>query len=708
MKIIVQPAKGSYRILFYDGRHVRGAGICELSETPKGPRPTRYRLRWGGKKEYRHTPSKDLIGELRQGEVQLTKPDPLFESFLHGFQIQAGNADACRMCLLDERFTPLDDQTSVVFGKAERICMDCARRELRREAAQIGRLGRDAISHLEVLLDQYRNLDRVLATLQPDKLSFAQTLFDRLEPHPVLATSDIHVLPLPAEFVKVSGVEMLMPVQQLAVEAGLLYGKDLLVVAATASGKTFIGEMAGVKNYLEGRGRMLFLVPLVALANQKYERFSQRYGAFARTGLLTGVSRLNLPETRKVGDRNPESPIVVGTYEGVDHMIRCGQRAKNIGTVVIDEVQMLEDPDRGHRLDGMIARLKYLAPQAQFLYLSATIGLPKILAKKLNCTLVRYDDRPVGLERYLLFVERKQKIPTIKHLTTEEYKRTSSKGYRGQSIIFTNARARCHTIAEALGMRAAAYHAGLSSQERREVETKFSQGKLMAVVTTAALGAGVDFPASQVIFDALAMGRDWLSVQEFNQMGGRAGRPDFHDLGRVVILAEPGGSYSRESHFTEEEMAIRLLKGVMEEVAPEHDEEGSSEEYVANAVVCNGHEQELERINTMMVGTMEPVLPELVANRLVRRTEKGIIELTPLARVMAEHFIGINRLLRVVKLSEKMDDPLEIIAELDCVEAEDDGQKPDREEKRSRERKPAQPPHHNPAVQRGRKGSGRR
>jgi len=707
MKIIIQPVKGSYRILFYDGRHVRGAGICELSETPKGPRPTRYRLRWGGKKEYRHTPSKDLIGELRQGEVQLTKPDPPFESFLSGFQIQAGNADACRMCLMDERFTLLDDQTSVVFGKGERICMDCARRELRREATQVGRLGREAIAHLEVLLEEFRNLDRVLATLQPDNLSLAQTLFDRLEPHPVLATQNINELPLPREFVNASGVGALMPAQQLAVEAGLLYGKDLLVVAATASGKTFIGEMAGVKNYLEGRGRMLFLVPLVALANQKYERFSERYSAFARCGLLTGVSRLNLPETRKVGDRNPESPIVVGTYEGVDHMIRCGQRMKNIGTVVIDEVQMLEDPERGHRLDGMVARLKYLAPQAQFLYLSATIGLPNLLAKKLNCTLVRYDDRPVGLERYLLFVERKQKIPTIKHLTTDEYKRTSSKGYRGQSIIFTNARARCHTIAEALGIRAAAYHAGLTSQERRDVETKFAHGKLMAVVTTAALGAGVDFPASQVIFDALAMGREWLSVQEFNQMGGRAGRPDFHDLGRVVILAEPGGSYSRESNFTEEEVAMRLLKGVMEEVAPEHDEEGSSEEYVANAVVCNGSEQELERINTMMVGTMEPVLPELVANRLVKRTEKGTIELTPLAKVMAEHFIGINRLLRVVKLSEKMDDPLEIIAELNCVEAEDAGQKPERHERRSRERKPAQPPRHNPVVHRGRSGKGR-
>jgi archaea-specific helicase len=325
---------------------------------------------------------------------------------------------------------------------------------------------------------------------------------------------------------------------------------------------------------------------------------------------------------------------------------------------------MLEDADRGHRLDGMIARLKFLCPQAQFLYLSATIGSPKVLAKKLGCTLVQYADRPVGLERYLLFVERKQKIQTIRQMTTEEYKRTSSKGYRGQTIIFTNARSRCHTIADALVIRAAAYHAGLTSVERRDVETRFAQGKLMAVVTTAALGAGVDFPASQVIFDALAMGRDWLSVQEFNQMAGRAGRPDFHDLGRVVLLAEPGGSYSRENPFTEEEVAIRLLKGEMEEVAPVHDFEQSSEEYVANAVCCNGEEADLARINSLMVGSMEPVLPDLVTYRLVEKKGTRLV-MTPLARVMAEHFIGMERLLEVVRLTKVMDDPVAIIAELE-------------------------------------------
>ena len=685
MKILVQPQKqGNYKVIYFDGRNTRGSGFVELMETPRGPRPTKYRVRWGTKKEYRHTPSKEFIANLRESEVLLVKRDQPFETFLADFQVRNGPVRACRMCLIDDKVTLLDDQTTIQFGKGEKICPDCAKRELRREVAHLGKLGRDGIAHLESLLLQFRNLDRVLATLEPGKMTMGAALFDKLEAHPVMKTTPVNELPLPRQFIEASGVSQLMPAQQLAVEAGLLFGKDLLVVAATASGKTFIGEMAGMKNYLEGRGRTLFLVPLVALANQKYERFNERYGKFAKTGLLTGVSRLNLPETRRVADRNPQAPIIVGTYEGVDNMIRRGQRMANVATVVIDEVQMLEDKDRGHRLDGMIARLKYLCPQAQFLYLSATIGSPKILAKKLNCTLVQYAERPVGLERYLLFTERKQKIPTIKQMTTEEYKRTSTKGYRGQTIIFTNARARCHTIAEALGQRAAAYHAGLTSQERRDVETRFENGKLMAVVTTAALGAGVDFPASQVIFDALAMGRDWLSVQEFNQMAGRAGRPDFHDLGRVVILAEPGGSYSREAPGTEEEIAIRLLKGEMEEVAPVHDIEQSSEEYVANAVACGGEEADINRIGSMMVGSMEPVLPDLVAHRLVEKKGTKLI-MSPLAKVMAEHFIGMERLLEIIRLTKVMKEPEDIIAELES----EDVQKEKKTERGKRREKPA-------------------
>ena len=657
----------------------------ELEQTSKGMRPSEFFVRRPGTSHVQKTPTKEFITVLRaNGMVKLSETLPEFQDFLRSMQIPWEKITLCRTCMFDDRLTELTEETRVRCGK-EFVCLDCAKRELRRELAHIKRLGKRTQGHIEALLEEYRDLDMVLAILQPDSLDTSKTMFDCLEADEVVPTERIENLALPRDFVDVCGVETLMPAQQRAVESGLLYGKNLLIVAATASGKTFIGEMAGLKNYLEKRGRMLFLVPLVALANQKYERFSEKYEKITTTSVMTGVSRLNLPETRPVGNRGSGGGIVVGTYEGVDNLMRKGTNLKNIGTVVIDEVQMLEDPDRGHRLDGLIARLKYAAPKAQFLYLSATIGSPHMLAKKLGATLVSYTERPVALERHLIFTEHDSKVPYIKKLVFEEFNKVSSKGYKGQTIVFTNARSRCHTIAEAIGKTAAPYHAGLTSQERRAVEKQFEEGKLACVVTTAALAAGVDFPASQVIFDALAMGINWLSVQEFHQMMGRAGRPDFHDIGRVVILAEPGASYSRDTKLTEEEIALQLLKGEMEEVAPVYEIEETSEEFAANAVVARGREADIVRIGGLMVGAGDDPLAELQKNRLVKKNQ-NTLELSPLGKVMAEHFIGMERLLEIDKLVRIMDEPLEIIAELAAAEEERSKEKR-REERKSSEKK---------------------
>jgi archaea-specific helicase len=667
MKIVVQPQKGTYKLLFVEGGRVEGTGFVDLTATPKGQRPKNFKQRRRGK-QLKPTPTRDLIALLRRSGVELAGRNPAFESFLSDLQIPYARINICRFCQLEDRFMPVDKTTGVRYG-GEWICMECAKREMRRELGYLGRFGGSVLVHLEKLLTQVRDLDKVLASVAPEHLDRARNLFDRLEAHEIQETAHITDLPLPPALAKAAGVEYLMPAQQLAVQSGLLEGQHLLVVSATASGKTFIGEMAGLKNFLEGRGRTLFLVPLVALANQKYQRFRERYGHLVRVTLHVGMSRLNLPDTRPAGERDIGAPLVVGTYEGVDHALRTGRTFKDIGTVVIDEVQMLEDPERGHRLDGLIARLKHVAPNAQFLYLSATIGLPGLLADKLRAHLVRYADRPVPLERYLLFIERSKKMGIIKQAVAEEYKHRSSKGYKGQTIVFTNSRARCHVVADALGKNAAPYHAGLTAQERRDVERRFANGELAAVVTTAALAAGVDFPASQVIFDALAMGIQWLTVQEFHQMMGRAGRPDYHDLGKVVIMAEPGGSYSRTSGKTEDEVAVGLLRGEMEEVAPEYDMEQSSEEFVANAVICGGNEQQIIQMNHAMVGALEPVLPTLLDYKLVRR-RAGRIELSDQARVMAEHFIGVERLLEIQRLVKEVDDAAEIIAELECSESQ--------------------------------------
>ncbi|MBR6447531.1 MAG: DEAD/DEAH box helicase [Methanomicrobium sp.] len=672
MKLIISPNRGEYKLFLYDNHCVCAEGVITLVETSKGYRPKSYLLRGEGKRHFAHTPTKELISQLRSCDVVLTGEAKNFERFLDDLQIKYRFITVCRRCLLENKITPLKGKNEVKHGR-EVICIDCAMNELRREIGYMGKMGGLSTAHLEKLLMLYMDLDRILAMLEPEKIDLEHTVFDILESHKIIETTNIADLNLPAKFKEVCGVTKLMPVQHLCVQAGLLEGKDQLVVAATASGKTFIGEMAGNMNYFGGRGNMLFLVPLVALANQKYARFTERY-PYMKVSLLTGVSRINLPETKVNANRSTQANIIVGTYEGIDHILRTGKTLKNIGTVVIDEVQMLEDEDRGHRLDGLISRLKYLLPRAQFLYLSATIGMPHLLAEKLGAALVTYSERPVPLERHLIFVAKKEKIEAIKRLVTIEYRNKSSKGFRGQTIVFTNSRSRCHEIAEAIGKKSMAYHAGLSAKERRDIEEKFEKGEISSVVTTAALAAGVDFPASLVIFDALAMGIKWLTVQDFYQMMGRAGRPDFHDLGKVVVLAEPGGNYSRDTKLTEEEVAISLLRGEMEEVAPVYDSEASSEEYIAHAVVCRGDSDGLKRMCATMVGEMNDVYPLLKKAGYI--TVKGDkVELSPFAKVMAEHFIGMERLDRIRMLLKRVDSPIEIAAELECEEAEEDSGK---------------------------------
>jgi len=94
-------------------------------------------------------------------------------------------------------------------------------------------------------------------------------------------------LPVREELKKILLQQMdeLMPVQALSVGAGLLDRKNQLIISATATGKTLVGELAGLQNILNNKGRMLFLVPLVALANQKYEQFTRRYSSIASTSL---------------------------------------------------------------------------------------------------------------------------------------------------------------------------------------------------------------------------------------------------------------------------------------------------------------------------------------------------------------------------------------------------------------------------------------
>jgi len=568
------------------------------------------------------------------------------ESFVKEALTDAGiafrEAEICIPCLHRGRLSFLESNAVHLHGS--RVCPECAAEELKRELSFRGYSEKTFRRFLKLLL-RCRDFEHVLKVLdgRANALSEELSLYD-VVPGEAGEGRSVEELEISAEFKRLlarRGITKLMPVQEAALRSGLLEGESLLVVSATASGKTLIGELAGVERALRGE-RFLFLVPLVAIANQKYRDFKAYEELGLKVAIRVGMSRIREREELVVVDGDVGgADIIVGTYEGVDALLRRGRRRElgRVGVVVIDELHMLAEEERGAEIDGLIARLRTAFPGAQLLCLSATIGNAAQLAEHYSLKPVVYNARPVALERHLIFLRsEEEKRAAIAELVRRESGCISSKGYRGQSMVFTNSRLRASRLAAYLrsrGIRARSYHAGLAYAQRRRIEEAFLRGELECVVTTAALGAGVDFPASQVIFETLAMGNRWLSVAEFHQMLGRAGRPGYHDRGRVVLLAERGRKLlsSRES---EDEVAIKLLSGSVEGIAVPASEEELLAQVLANLCAFSslGDARSASEAMLCYSGEFERHLERLEALGLVRGSRP-----TKLGRIAAEHFL---------------------------------------------------------------------
>jgi helicase len=660
-----------YRVVVQrDGERVFH-GRLEVKSTDAGPRPARLRITEGTSEELR---SPDEFVELarRAERIRISEQTSRggrdrLRAMLDAYQLDAKVVRTCRFCAGEGRYSPITADTAIQ-ADGEQICPDCAREELDRELAFRGQITGDARARLEDLLLEVQDLDRIenllKGDLDPDLTKFDEisATVEDVDPVPT-ADLDLH----PGIQEKLEGrFDTLLPVQSLAVANGATAGRDQLVVSATATGKTLVGEMAGLDRALNGKGKLLFLVPLVALANQKYEEFEERYGDVVDVTLRVGASRINDDGNRF----DPEADVIVGTYEGVDHALRTGRDIGDVGTVVIDEVHTLGEAERGHRLDGLIARLKYYCRQlssgdTQWIYLSATVGNPERLAAALEATLIEFEERPVPIERHVTFLDGREKVDVEDKLVQRAFDTKSSKGYRGQTIVFTNSRRRCHEISRKLRYDSAPYHAGLDHKRRKRVERQFADQDLAAVVTTAALAAGVDFPASQVIFDSLAMGIEWLTVQEFSQMLGRAGRPDYHDQGTVYLLVEPDGVYHNSQEMTEDEVAFKLLKGEMESVTTRYDEESAVAETLANITVAGSG---AKRLNESMVGE---VPTKHALGKLLEYDFIDGLEPTPLGRAVTRHFLAPSDAFHLLDGVRKGEDPYDLVARMEL--REDDG-----------------------------------
>jgi helicase len=663
---------GDFRVVVNrDGDRVLRAKL-ELKETEAGPRPRRFRVARGSDDEPRDPDEFVDIARraerIRISEQTSRRARERVLDLLAGYQLD-GKAKAvrtCRYCANAGRYGPITSETAIEADR-DHICPDCAIEELERELAYRGDLTGAAKERLEELLLDVRDLDRIVdllsGELDPDLTKFDEmgATVEDVDPVPV---GDLDLHPGVQGLLE-DRFDSLLPVQSLSVKNGLLDGDDQLVVSATATGKTLVGEMAGLHRALSGNGKMLFLVPLVALANQKYEDFSEEYGHLVDVTIRVGGGRIRDSGTRF----EPDADVIVGTYEGIDHALRTGRDLGDVGTVVIDEIHTLKEGERGHRLDGLVARLKDYCEQraqrrsdyggAQWIYLSATVGNPGALAEGLRAKLIEFEERPIPIERHVTFADEAEKTRIENKLVRREFDRESSKGYRGQTIIFTNSRRRCHEISRKLEYSSAPYHAGLDYRRRKKVEGMFADQELAAVVTTAALAAGVDFPASQVVFDTLAMGIEWLSVQEFHQMLGRAGRPDYHDRGQVYVLVEPDTRYHGSMDRTEDEVAFELLKGEMEDVVVPYEEGAAVAETLANVAVGG---RRAKALNERMIGE---VPTKFALGKLLEYGFIDGLEPTDLGEAVTRHFLSPDDAFLLLDGIRKGSDPFDVVAEME-------------------------------------------
>ena len=188
-------------------------------------------------------------------------------------------------------------------------------------------------------------------------------------------------------------IQELRPAQEKSIKAGLLNGENLLVCTPTASGKTLIAEIVSLKKILEGKGKAIYIVPLKALASEKYHDFKRKYDGLINIAL-------------SIGDLDKEErflsnyDLIITTSEKLDSVIRHkADWLRDVSTVIVDEIHLLNDVGRGPTLEILLIMLRRILKKVQIIGLSATVGNPEELAGWLQAKLVRDDWRPVKLKK---------------------------------------------------------------------------------------------------------------------------------------------------------------------------------------------------------------------------------------------------------------------------------------------------------------------
>ena len=393
---------------------------------------------------------------------------------------------------------------------------------------------------------------------------------------------DFEVPELVLEILKDEGITKTYPSQTEAIEFAL-EGENLVLAIPTASGKSLVAYLAILKSVLAD-GKALYIVPLRALAAEKYEDLKK----FQSLGLKVELSMGNLDSP---DPHLSDFDIIVATSEKTDSLLR--HRAswlQKISIIVADEIHLINDSNRGPTLELILARFKQVNPRTQIIGLSATIKNSIEIASWLKAKHIQSSWRPVELtegiyfEGKIDFINNRSKI--INEITDDITSLVlDTAKSNGQVLVFVNSRRSTEamakrlakhiektlkkeeqieleevtakykrseaeastlasTLASVINCGVAFHHAGLSDDLRKLVENNFKIGLLKCIIATPTLAAGINLPAQRVIirdvsrYDAELGVNAPIPVLEIKQMMGRAGRPKYDKFGEAILVAK--------------------------------------------------------------------------------------------------------------------------------------------------------------------------
>ncbi|XP_037718740.1 helicase POLQ-like [Drosophila subpulchrella] len=375
--------------------------------------------------------------------------------------------------------------------------------------------------------------------------------------------------------------------------------KNLIYALPTSGGKTLVAEILMLRELLCRERNVLFILPYVSIVQEKVSAMSPFAIDldFLVEEYTAGKGKCPPQPCRK-----RRSLFIASIEKGavlMDSLIDV-QRPHEIGLVVVDELHLIGEKGRGATLEAFLTKVMFLNANIQIVGMSATIGNLSEISSFLNADVYTRGFRPVELKEYIkcgrdllqinsagqtldeIFVPSR----SVDYNYSEAVKRADPDHLAGLisecapehcCLVFCPSRKNCENVAlllsrivpkqkffehrrsekvdlmdaldkmcgilspvlaKTLPYGIAYHHSGLTTDERKYIETAYRFGVITVICCTSTLAAGVNLPAKRVIIRAPYVGQEFMTLCKYKQMVGRAGRAGLGEAGESILIAQ--------------------------------------------------------------------------------------------------------------------------------------------------------------------------